>query len=101
MLQLSGRSFVCSVYVAVSRQITELSERLTTDVTTVRSLLCVYTAVTRQMTGPRERLTADVTAVTSLICVYTAVTRQISEVSERLNRRRHRPYGLSFVCTRR
>ena len=44
MLQLSGRSFVCSVYAAVSRQITELSERLTADVTTVRSLLCVYTA---------------------------------------------------------
>ena len=34
------RSLIC-VYVAVTRQITELSERLTTDVTAVRSLICV------------------------------------------------------------
>ena len=71
MLQLSGRSFVRTVCAAVSRQINELSERLTADVTAVRSLICVYTAVSRQTTEVGERLTADVTAARSLICMYS------------------------------
>ena len=69
------RSLTC-VYAAVTRQITELSERLATHGTAVRPLICVYTAVSRQMTEPSESLAAHVTAVRSLICVYAAVTRQ-------------------------
>ena len=81
---LCGRSFVCTVCAAVIRQITELSERLTADVTDVRSLICMYTAVMCQTAEVSERLTADVTAVGSLICVYAAVTRQTTDVGERL-----------------
>ena len=62
----------------------KLREPPTTDVTAVRSLVCVYTAVSRQMTESSERLATDVTAVRPLICVYAIVTPQITELSERL-----------------
>ena len=51
------------MYALMSRQITEPSERLPTDVTTVRFLICVSAAVSRQITEVIKRLSTDVTTV--------------------------------------
>ena len=59
---------------------TEPSERLTTDVTAVWSLICVYAAVFRQITVLSERLTTDVTAVRPLSRVSDKMPPQMTTI---------------------
>ena len=61
----------------MTRQNSELSERLATDVTAVRSLSCVYAVMSLQITELSERLAAFIAAVRSLSSMSDAMVLDV------------------------